>query len=139
MKAISLWRPWAEWIVLGYKTIETRRHTRFRGLCGQVVAIHATEKWDEAGYQAAKRWLTPEQIANTEKLRGKLPGRVIGSVFFDRCNWCRIEDEPGALIECTTLRFGHFLKHPHRIEPFEAKGRQGIFTVELPCQTPRTP
>jgi len=46
MKAISLHRPWAQWVALGLKTVETRTHDRFKGLVGQRIAIHAAQKWD---------------------------------------------------------------------------------------------
>ena len=41
MKAITLWQPYATWIAMGWKTIETRDHERFRSLVGKRTAIHA--------------------------------------------------------------------------------------------------
>ncbi|MBN1104735.1 MAG: hypothetical protein JXL84_15055 [Deltaproteobacteria bacterium] len=50
MKAISLWMPQAAWVCLKWKTIETRNHARFKALVGQRIAIHATQKIDEAAF-----------------------------------------------------------------------------------------
>lgn len=47
MKVITLWQPWATWVVLGWKTIETRLHPRFASLAGQVIGIHAGLKFDD--------------------------------------------------------------------------------------------
>lgn len=41
MKAITLWQPYATWIGMKWKTIETRDHDRFKGLVGKRSAIHA--------------------------------------------------------------------------------------------------
>lgn len=34
IKCISMWQPWAWWVMRGWKTIETRTHNRFKGLAG---------------------------------------------------------------------------------------------------------
>jgi predicted transcriptional regulator len=41
MKVITLWQPWASFIALGWKTIETRTHDRFKNLVCERIAIHA--------------------------------------------------------------------------------------------------
>lgn len=46
MKAISLHQPWATWVAMGWKTIETRTHHMFKNLKGQRIAIHAAQKID---------------------------------------------------------------------------------------------
>ena len=46
MPAISLYQPWAEWIMLGWKVIETRKHWRFACLVGKDVLIHAAMRYD---------------------------------------------------------------------------------------------
>lgn len=48
MKAITLWQPWASFVFMGWKTIETRLHSRFKGLVGQRIAIHAALKLEDA-------------------------------------------------------------------------------------------
>ena len=46
MKAISLHQPYASFIAMRWKTIETRDHDRFKGLVGHPIAIHAAMKID---------------------------------------------------------------------------------------------
>ena len=46
MKAITLWQPWATFVAMKWKPIETRTHERFKGLKGQRIAIHAAQKLD---------------------------------------------------------------------------------------------
>jgi hypothetical protein len=38
--AITINQPWASLIANGIKTIETRKHTKFKCLVGQRIAIH---------------------------------------------------------------------------------------------------
>ena len=44
MKTISLHQPWATFVTLKWKTIETRTHQRFKSLVGKRIAIHAAQK-----------------------------------------------------------------------------------------------
>jgi hypothetical protein len=41
MPAITLWGPWAQFVALRLKSIETRWHDRFKSLVGKRIAIHA--------------------------------------------------------------------------------------------------
>ena len=47
LTVISLWRPWCFWVMLGWKTIETRTHDRFANMMGKRIGIHAAQKWDD--------------------------------------------------------------------------------------------
>ena len=50
MKALSLWQPWAQFIVLGHKRVETRSWpTRYRG----DILIHATKSFPHEARDAA--------------------------------------------------------------------------------------
>ena len=51
MKAITLWQPWATFVAMKWKTIETRTHQRFRSLKGQRIAIHAGKRFDITGFR----------------------------------------------------------------------------------------
>ncbi len=53
MKAITIWRPWAKWIVDEIKEIETRTHDLFRGVEGETLAIHAGKAIDEDAWDVA--------------------------------------------------------------------------------------
>ncbi len=55
MKAISLWQPWATFVALGVKTIETRSwKTSYRG----PLAIHAAKRRPDDGY-GGEHWQCP--------------------------------------------------------------------------------
>ena len=65
---ITLYPPWAIWVGLGWKTIETRTHPRFRSLVGKTIGIHSAIKWDETAIDAARPFLTNEQIFSTQRM-----------------------------------------------------------------------
>lgn len=66
MKCLSLWQPWASFVVDGVKAIETRNWPAPAEVIGQRVAIHASQ--------------------NTAHGFPELPrGAVIGSVVIERC------------------------------------------------------
>lgn len=132
MKAISLWEPWATWVAKGWKTVETRTHSRFRGLQGQRIAIHAANKWDSNALAIAARFLTDHQIKYTIALKRSRRYGVICTAFVKVHTFCSPNDAPHALIECDTQRFGLFLQDIHPIDPpISIRGWQGIFNVEI--------
>jgi hypothetical protein len=62
------------------------------------------------------------------------PGAILCTVYVVRTRWLNAYDSSGALIDCgSTKRFGLFLRGVQQlVKPIECKGRQGIFTVEIP-------
>lgn len=135
---ISLWQPWAQWVVLGWKTIETRTHPRFESLAGKRIGIHAAKVWDKQAIHIARSYLTDEQFEQTYQLlqesqHNSLGGKVLGTVFVNEHRLLDTDDAPAALIECQTVRFGLLLRDPIQLAvPFPVTGRQGIFHVQLP-------
>ncbi len=128
---ISLHRPWAEWVMLGWKTIETRTHARFFSLVGKRIGIHAAQKWDSLAIAAAQRWLTPAQIEASHQMETDAKGgTLLGTV---RCNAVRrlsTADSAGALIECGTKRFGLFLTEIEEFpKPIPMRGYQGMWSA----------
>lgn len=138
MKAISLWRPWADWVRLGWKPLETRTHGRFRSLEGHSIAIHAAQRWDNGWKTAAAKYLTHEQYIHTLHLKEQpLDGCVLATAFVKEARWINpldVDAEVSAKIECDTYRFGLWLTNIQPIAPFQVKGRQGIFSVEIPSE-----
>lgn len=128
IRAISLWQPWASWVSLGWKTIETRTHAKFRSLKGQRIVIHAALKWDNNALAAAAEYLTEDQIKQTERFL-RISGALICSVLVDDFRLLTPEDSKAALMECKTERFGLFLKDIVRFPAVPMRGRQGIWTV----------
>ncbi len=134
---LSLWRPWADWVILGWKTIETRTHQRFRrlGETPTLLAIHAAKSWDFRACSAASPWLTDAQLRFTERvIAAKSPGgQVLGTVMVTGFGPLTEEDEPGALIECRSVqRYGLYLKDPTQLRQRKlVRGSQGLFRVRL--------
>lgn len=135
MKIITLWQPWATLIALGWKRIETRTHNRFRNLEGQIIGIHAGNKWDNAWSFLAGNYLTGEQYSLIRKMQAekKIPfGKIIcaGKIYTYRK--LVSSDAEKALIECDTERYGLFIYDIKILEPpIEARGKQGIWNYEV--------
>jgi hypothetical protein len=138
MKVITLWQPWASFIALGWKTIETRTHDRFKNLVGETIAIHAGNKWDENWIKFAAQYLTADEIINTKihiKLmfeEGYYKGAIVCTTYVYHSQWLMNPHCADALIECDTKRYGLFLKDTKLIQPaIPAKGKQGIWNYEF--------
>jgi len=134
LPAISLWRPWGAAIILGLKTVETRRHGRFRGLVGRRIGIHNAKKWDREGLIEMSRYLSLENLKKMPLRNDPLhtPGAVIGTVRVIGHRRLALPDSSSALCQAAGL-YGLFLAEPRRLpEPFPCRGRQGIWNVELP-------
>jgi hypothetical protein len=130
---ISLWRPWAEWVMLGWKPIETRLHTRFEKLVGKRIGIHAAKVWDRKAIDVARPYLTAEQIASTyEILRTQPAGVLLGTIFVEDFRLLEPSDSEAALIECETIRYGLILSAPIKLHcPRPMRGHQGIWKAEI--------
>ena len=128
---ISLWTPWANWVALGWKPIETRTHQRFRGLVGKQIGIHASLHWDKNAIESARPFLSSQQIIKTKGFL-KVGGAVICTAYVSEFRELDPLDNAGALIDCTHVtRYGLFLKDVQIIEAVPCKGRQGIWYQEL--------
>lgn len=127
---ISLWQPWAQWVMLGWKTIETRTHDRFRSLVGKTIGIHAALHWDNQAAIAAQDYLESWQIHQVYQQRSDVTksGKILGTVFVNQSRILTDADSRSAMIECSTRRFGLFLSNPTPYqEPIFARGKQGIW------------
>lgn len=129
IRCISLWQPWAQWVALGWKKIETRTHNRFASLVGERIAIHAAIKVDGKALAEAERWLSDYQFHQTAYFPSE--SGVLCTVEVTASRLLTTADESHALIECVTPRHGLFLTDPQPLRRPEIKGRQGIFTIEV--------
>jgi hypothetical protein len=124
---ISLWMPWANWVMLGWKPIESRKHARFKSLAGRRIGIHASAYWDIDALKLAAAYLTHEQHAATCGFT-RIGGAILGTVFVETHRPLTDADSALALIDCETVkRFGLILREPEVIEAIPAKGKQGIW------------
>lgn len=120
--------------MLGWKTIETRRHNRFRSLVGQTIVIHAAQQWDQSAYGEVMQegWLSYAQLNRSDDFK-LLRGVLLGTVKVISSRNLTPEDSEAALIECQTSRYGLFLVEPKLFaNPIPCKGHQGIFEAEIP-------
>lgn len=135
LPVISMWMPWANWVGLGWKTIETRTHRRFQSLAGRQIAIHCAVKWDKSATKAALAYLTPNQVGATERFL-KIGGAVCWLATVAEHRRLTPADERAALIECSTERYGLVLTDIRSIgEAIPMKGRQGIWYADLPIRS----
>ena len=136
MPVISLWNPWAIWVGLGWKTIETRLHDKYASLCGKRIGIHAALKWDDTAMDAARPYLTEYQyLASKDFL--KVGGAIICTVRVRGVDWLSNSDSKSALIDCGSVRrFGLFLDDVQTIPMIGCKGKQGIWYYEIPDPPP---
>jgi hypothetical protein len=134
LRAISLWNPWAMWVALGWKTVETRLHDRFASLERKRVAIHAALTWDVSAIESARKYLSTEQIRETvQNLKTWPSGAFICTVDVEDYRVTETTDAKAALIECDTPRFGLYLSNVKLfVPPILARGRQGIWKAQLP-------
>ena len=127
MPVISLWGPWANWVSLGWKTIETRTHKRFVSLVGRRIGIHVTSKWDDTAIDQARPYLTEAQICTSQRFL-KIGGAIICTAWVKRFDVLSAKDSARSLIDCGSVRrYGLFLTEIMTIPLIAAKGKQGIW------------
>ena len=130
MPAITLHRPWPELIARGLKRVETRTHSRFAGLDGRRVAIHAGKAWDADALEYAAEWLGDE-----EPLAGiapeTCPPGVVCTAEVAEHRRIRPGDSAACLfeVEPADRLYGLFLADVYRLpDRAPAKGAQGVWT-----------
>jgi hypothetical protein len=122
MKALSLQQPYAELILKGRKTIETRTwRTAYRGL----FAIHAA--WHVQGDIAKLYSIEPESL-----ISGALLGtaEIVDMIEFDDDSWAALRDHHLVPDEHSNGRVGWRLANPRRLaEPIPLRGLPGLFPL----------
>lgn len=132
LKAITLYQPWATWIMWGWKRIETRLHDKYSWLKGKRIVIHAGMKYDKDAIYAAKQFMTDAQISlhqNFASTKSYPAGVALGTVYVHDARPLNKDDSGFALIDCEyTLRNGLFLRDVKQFErPVVVSGSQGIW------------
>ena len=137
MKCLTLWQPWATFIALGMKTIETRTHDRYSWLVGKRLAIHAGKRWDRTGIPRARAVLRrPEAAAplppgmtweNLERVARAQAGHVICTAKVMAHKRCRAHDAFAALCDCEG-DYGLVLDELRTLDhAVPAKGHRGVW------------
>ena len=141
MDAITLYMPEALFVSLGWKTIETRTHHRFKGLVGKRIAIHAAKKkLDESAIKALfaardMRKLSLMDVMNLAQYANLCRGKIMCTTVVVSADWwerCAERDRLFQRAMCDPykkfLLFFDSIKALIRPIPIEHGGR-GIFKV----------
>lgn len=129
LPAITLYQPWATWIMREWKTIETRTHNRFSSLENKTILIHAGLTTDSNAIN--NPYLTHEQLMqNPDEV---VNGYILGSAFVYKHSKLDDRHSKASLIECeNTPRWGLFLTD---IKPFKVgiriNGEVGIWYFDI--------
>lgn len=128
LPVITLYQPWATWIMRGWKTIETRTHPRFSSLKGQRILIHTGKYTDP--HALHNPYLTLEQLLlNPDEM---VNGFILGSAFVKDFRILNENDSAAALIECKSQRWGLFLEDIERWSiPVRESGSLGIWYYDV--------
>jgi hypothetical protein len=117
MKALSLKQPFAELILLGKKTVETRTwNTKFRG----EFYIHASKQPDKEKMK---------QFGFSDLPAGKVVGKaeLVDVIIFTKENWKK--DTRTCANDMPYRKYGFVLKNIKKIKHFPAKGKLGFFEI----------
>lgn len=127
---ITLWQPWASWVIMGAKPIESRTHIRFKGLVGNTIGIHAANTFDDSDAVIKNPYLSADKIIDS--MHPPL-GVVLGTVHVDDFKPLHKFHSPLALIDCEhTKRWGLFLSSQKEFAvPVKAEGQMGIWYFDL--------
>ena len=132
MKAITMWQPWATWVELGFKTIETRTHARFMSLAGQRIAIHAGKHYDNDARKLAAPYLTPGMVKMTNIIGGLVGfthGQIVAVVTVTASRVLTAADSQASLIDASG-RYGLVLADRIRLgRPVATRGQMGIWEL----------
>ena len=129
MPTITLYQPWATWIIRGWKPIETRTHNRFMCLKGKWILIHAGKTTDANAIN--NPYLSKDQLAQSpEEI---INGYILGAAFVSDFKALDKRHSKDALIDCGNVqRFGLFLNNVYRLmEPIPVLGEMGVWYFNL--------
>lgn len=131
LPTITLYQPWASWIMRKWKTIDTRTHSRFSCLRNKTILIHAGQRTDDSDLTTKNPYLTQEQISyNPDEM---INGYILGSAYIYDFRLLKDSDSKSSLIDCeSTQRYGLFLEDIKQFkEPILCKGEMGIWYYDL--------
>ena len=131
LPVITLYQPWATWIMRGWKTIETRTHDHFKSLAFREILIHAGQTTDNTDAAIRNPYLTHDQIIqNPDEM---INGFILGCVYVSDFRLLNSSHSSKALIDCESInRFGLFLTVINKFEkPIPVKGEMGIWYYDI--------
>ena len=130
---ITLYQPWATWIMREWKTIETRTHNRFACLNKRTILIHAGLTTDKSDLVVKNPYLAPEQIIQAPE--EVINGHILGKAYVYNYSELNILNSWKSLIDCglaAPLRYGLFLENIEILDiPIKESGEMGIWYYDL--------
>lgn len=141
MRCISIWSPWANLVIAGHKSIETRSWAAPKNLIGQTIGIAST-KIITPGQRSAMS--EPRFVKHYEKTGmppiEELPlGFLIGTAFLHSCDFMTeddiedITDEELAFGWYEPGRYAWRFRYPRAFaRPIAIRGAQGIWSYDGP-------
>lgn len=124
---ISMWMSWTNWVMLGWKTIETRTHRRFASLAGKRIGIHAAIKWDRDAIELSRPFMNLWQTDATEQFP-RIGGSIIGTALVTEHRLLTAKDSSNTFIDCENVRrYGLILERLRTCEAIPCRGKQGIW------------
>jgi hypothetical protein len=128
MKALSIYNPYAQLVVKGFKRYEVRsRRTNYRGEL-LICAAQKKEMWDKVFNPLfcfdTPRYGTDNLYANS--------GYALGVVNLVDCRPMQPEDSDLAFVEYNKNSYVWIFENAHEIATFPVKGQQGLFNIEPP-------
>jgi len=145
LPAITLWQPWATWVALGWKTIETRTHPHLWRLAGFRVALHAGKRMHLEAFEIAKAYLGEERMREANRIlqdKAYPLGAVVCTAYADEHRALDERYSAAALCDCSACNlFGLSLCDVRPVEPpVPWRGSQGIWYLPadaLPAEAVR--
>lgn len=128
---ITLYQPWATWIMRGWKLIETRTHDRFKSLIHKTILIHAGLTTDSSSLVIENPYLSLQQILyNPDEV---INGYILGSAYVEDFDIIQPHESKDALIDCVnTKRYGLYLSNINKFKiPIKIKGEIGIWYFDM--------
>lgn len=135
---ITLWQPWATWISLQWKVIETRTHQQFEHLVNHRIGIHAGKRWDPDAIGLASPWLDLQGQHRSEEFRA-IRGVIVATARVIAFGRLSAEHSKAALIDCAArTRYGLFLDDIRALS-IPATGHQGVWFHDIDDELVDTP
>lgn len=133
---ITLYQPWATWVIKRWKLIETRTHPRFKSLQEKRIGIHAANYHDKSDLVKYNPYLTTEQMREYEQEANSdihyPQGVFLGTVIVDAFSELDSSNSKDALIDCSTVkRYGLFLSSPSPSAYIPVRGSMGIWYFDI--------
>ena len=123
MRALTIWQPWGDGIVQGWKPLENRDWPPPKSAVGEWIAIHAGKHLDVEGEPGFREMLAEAHPDVKPPAFRSLPlGAIIGVAHLVGC----VEDSDSPWF---VGDFGWLFSEAVAVEPLPCKGMQGLWTV----------